>query len=309
MRTVSKICLPLLLMTLGCIDQLEIEVPFDEPRLVVDGLISSQEGLSFIKIGWSYPTGSHCTLGPDNNYPFPCPEDTSTGPYKVTGMVRVTRGENDIYEYPVQMADRKNYITITPDIVGIPGEQFSLDVDIRFNNETMSYHAETVMLPTPEIVDIGYEIRKGDVGKEDSFVPLLYFNEPQDQKNFYLFYLCETQADASVTYCGHSRVWSYSVIRDDFLPAFVNGLSIDDGATVARYADFYPPVQPGIGAKVTMYSVPVETYEFYKALLDQFNNDGGAFRPTPATPPGNINGGALGLFRALHPSTGVVFHD
>jgi hypothetical protein len=55
-----------------------------------------------------------------------------------------------------------------------------------------------------------------------------------------------------------------------------------------------------------MYSVDRKTYHFYKALIDQFNNDGGAFSPTPATPDGNISGNAIGIFRALEKKTAEV---
>jgi hypothetical protein len=56
-----------------------------------------------------------------------------------------------------------------------------------------------------------------------------------------------------------------------------------------------------------MYSVTKEIYEFYKALLNQFNNDGGAYAPTPTQPQGNITGGAIGLFRAYDESSAEVY--
>jgi hypothetical protein len=104
------------------------------------------------------------------------------------------------------------------------------------------------------------------------------------------------------------RVWSYSLIQDTFLPEEVTGLSIDDGASIAKYAEFYPTPDPNYGAEVKMHSVDAVTYYFYKALIDQFNNDGGAYTPTPATPKGNITGDAVGLFRALHKSSASVFY-
>jgi hypothetical protein len=307
MKILSKIVIPAIFLLFSCIDDFIVSLPVDEPHLVVDALISSVPGESKIRLGWTSPIGEAC-LENNGNYSIPCQPDTSGGPYLVTGMVVITRESNDPYAVEIHMTERKRFIDITPNIIGTPGERFSLDIEITYNNQTTHYHSETVMLQTPVIDSMSYVIRTGDIGKSDDFVPLIYFKEPQDQKNYYLFRLCQSSKRRPNLPCGaNNRVWSYSLMRDDFLPAFVSGLSIDDGATVAKYADFYPEVYSDTGVQVRMYSVTRETYEFYKALLDQFNNDGGAYSPTPATPPGNIRGGAIGLFRAVHESTGSVY--
>jgi hypothetical protein len=136
-------------------------------------------------------------------------------------------------------------------------------------------------------------------------VPLISFREPGEE-NFYLFQLC--YISGGWVYCGHGRVWSYSLIADTFLPEEVRGLSIDDGATIAKYAEFYPPPEPNSGVQVRMYSVDRRTYDFYKALISQFDNDGGAYAPTPAMPKGNISGNGIGLFRALEESSASVYY-
>jgi len=48
---------------------------------------------------------------------------------------------------------------------------------------------------------------------------------------------------------------------------------------------------------IEMHSLTKEGYDYYKALLQQFVADGGVYSPSPATPPGNINNGALGFFK------------
>lgn len=310
MRSFVTIILASVLTFSGCIDEYEMTIPFDEPMLYVDALISSQESLSSITIGWSHATGNGCFYEDSfGKVWIPCEPDPSTGPQKVNGNLLITeRPTGNIYEYAFSMADRKGFVIIQPQFKGVPGRTYVMDMDVTYNGTTEHYHAESRMLDTPSIDKISYEIRKGDIGKEDNFVPLISFSEPQNEKNFYLFQLCSGTSDGSIPiYCGNSRVWSYSVISDNFLPSDVEGLSIDDGATVAKYAQFYPHVYPGMGAIVKMYSVDRTTYEFYKSLLEQFSNDGGAYSPTPATPQGNISNNALGLFRALHESSAVVY--
>ena len=49
---------------------------------------------------------------------------------------------------------------------------------------------------------------------------------------------------------------------------------------------------------IGLSSLTIEAFQFYKALLQQFKNDGGAFQPAPGSPPTNMSNGALGYFRA-----------
>ena len=75
------------------------------------------------------------------------------------------------------------------------------------------------------------------------------------------------------------------------------GLKVSRGAT-PRGIDFYPVYWEGDSTYLALSSLTKESYNYYKALLDQFENDGGAYKPTPASPQGNISNGGLGLFRA-----------
>lgn len=49
---------------------------------------------------------------------------------------------------------------------------------------------------------------------------------------------------------------------------------------------------------IEMHSLTKEAYEYYKALIQQFRTDGGGYSPSPASPPTNLDNGALGFFRA-----------
>ena len=40
-----------------------------------------------------------------------------------------------------------------------------------------------------------------------------------------------------------------------------------------------------------------EAYEYNRALIQQFRTDGGGYSPSPASPPTNLDNGALGFFR------------
>jgi hypothetical protein len=301
----SKIWFVALLTIFSCISEFPIELSFSEPQLVINAYISSNPDDSFIYLGWTFPVGEGC-YDPYGN-PIACPPDViGTGPYLVNGTVLIKEELGQSYSYNIQMYDRRNHIIIPmTDITGVLGRKYDLTIDIEYNNVTSRYTAHTRMLDTPTIDHTDYEIRQSDiVGKDDVFVPLISFKEPQNEKNFYLFRLC--RVSGRTAYCRSSRVWGCSVMSDEFLREEVIGLSIDDGATIARYTDFYPQVSPGQGAEVKMYSVNKETYEFYKSLLHQFENDGGTFSPTPSLFHGNVTGGAIGIFWAADESSGRV---
>lgn len=289
----------------GCIDEYQIDLPSEPPRIVIDGLISNRQGESYVSIGWSTVANFSCKDALGHN--VRCEPGTYSGPYKVNGLVRITENSGArTIELPFRMNDKEGIILVQPEITGIPGYEYELEVEIDYGGAKEYYSASTEMLPTPEITDITYEIRKGDVGKSDDLVPLISFNDPGEE-NFYLFQLC--RIDLVRAYCGNSRAWNYSIIADTFLPSVVQGLSIDDGASIAKYAEFYPDPEVDAGAQVRMYSVDQLTYEFYRSLINQFGNDGGAYSPVPAMPEGNISGGGIGLFRALEESSASVYYQ
>lgn len=287
----------------GCIDERPVVLKSDPPRLVVDALISSEPASSYVTVGWSGATHDPCTDAYGNI--VPCQPEVQNGPYRIDGIVTITESETGMtIQMPLRMNDKSGMIKLSPDMEGRPGFTYTLGIAFSYDGVAESYTAMSTMLPTPIITGIDYEIRKGDVGKRDNAVPLISFTDPAGE-NFYVFQLCAVSFNT--IYCGHSRVWSYSLIADTFLPSEVRKLSIDDGASIAKYAEFYPSPEADTGARVKMYSVDRTTYDFYRSLIEQFSNDGGAYTPTPATPRGNISRGALGLFRAVEESSATVY--
>ena len=96
---------------------------------------------------------------------------------------------------------------------------------------------------------------------------------------------------------GAIRVWSFSILDDEYLPSYVNGLNIDDGISPVSFEDFYYP-SAGSMATIRLLSLSPRAYNFYKSVISQFENDGGAYTPSPTSPPSNLSGNALGFFRA-----------
>ena len=76
----------------------------------------------------------------------------------------------------------------------------------------------------------------------------------------------------------------------------MDGLDVCKGISPEYWMTAYPDAYTGYYF-IEMHSLTKQGYDYYKALLQQFRTDGGVYSPTPATPPGNIDNGALGFFK------------
>ena len=149
------------------------------------------------------------------------------------------------------------------------------------------------MPSVPDIDSVGFLKMDPKPGKRAIVAPLLYFAEPQGVKNYYLIQLNE---DIAIRTFSAGLLWPFSILSDEFLQPYVNGLKISQGETPRGIE--YPIYYEGAPFYVALSSLTKDGYEFYKILLQQFKNDGGVYHPSPGSPPTNISNGALGYFRA-----------
>lgn len=291
MKRFSPLFICIFLIT-GCVEEFDLKLKDVEPRLVVEGLVSNQPGPYFVRLTKSIPGGLTSTDNnsynqADNAEPV---EDATViisddfnqidtlKPYKV-----------DIYggDYD-EIYNQGFYKTIR--LKGIPGHTYYLEILI----DGKEYQASAYMPPVPEIDSISYMKEVSEVKGNEYYVPLLYFKEPQGIENYYLIQLKE---DLWSRIFSSVQLWQFSILSDELLKPYVDGLNICRGAT-PRGIDFLTVYMEGDSIYLALSSLTKEDYNYYKALLEQFDSDGGAYKPTPASPPTNISNGGLGLFRA-----------
>lgn len=291
----------------SCYDDSDFSIPQTEPLLVIDGWITNVPEESNISFSWS-------TTDPDDDCLNCGPNDpNSRVPVQLNATLKDDAGLELEFNTSFNWKKGIKDWTLT-NFQGVIGRTYTLNVTLTSNGIVTNYSATSKMLSTPKIDSISYVIRKGAIGKEDSFIPLIGFTEPQNERNYYLFSICGAEISSYMPYkswkrCGgFGRVWNFSVLSDTFLPEHVVGLSIDDGATVEKYTQFYPaPYHSGFGAMVLTFSIDLKTFNYYKSLLEQFDYDGGAYFPTPSSARGNISNGALGVFIATETQGSAVF--
>lgn len=318
------LCMACTIALLGCIEDFELKLPSAEPRLVVDGLISGKPGPYYIRLTLSN-VGSMTTS--ENLYTsivMPVNEANvviSDNSGQIDTLQYVQWDENDYqYDYrigyfkiikdvngnaidTIALSDpyyfNKKGFYKTTHIKGIPGNTYFLNVTYQQKEYTASAYMPTV----PIIDSVGYILKESEqVGKSDKYFPLLYFKEPQGIKNYYLIQLNNDILSQSYT----NSLWQFSILSDTYLKPYVNGLNVSTGYS-PRGENFYPAYSIGDSIYVALSSLTKEGYDFYKNLIDQFDSDGGAYKPTPASPQGNISNGGLGFFRASAFSEGRTY--
>ncbi|MDR2146693.1 MAG: DUF4249 domain-containing protein [Tannerella sp.] len=220
----------------------------------------------------------------------------------------------DFVNYTSQ-ADIRQGAYFTTSTRGEPGNTYTLNVNYAGQQYTatdkMSYGT---VLDSVSIEPIGRFIPDKPDGTDGFLVPCLYFSEPRDEVNFYMFTrsahwpmgthnppLKDLVIGKSIFFQSGTE-WKISVVSDRFMPPYVYQYKMSDGDySGKRFNDtdmgfWFENWE--LGGIVNMYCITEPAYRYYFALSQQFYEDGGAFSPSPASPPTNIGGGAQGCFSA-----------
>lgn len=162
-----------------------------------------------------------------------------------------------------------------PTNIGETGKTYNLTIVV--NGTT--YTSSSFMPSVTKIDSIYYKYYK-DSDYVHKIGYYLYFDakDPQNQKNFYLWKFYDNgklqNKPTDIQYASDANI---------------------KGNIVGLEGPY--PYQYGDTAKVEMYSLTQEAYNFYDGLNKNINNDGGLFSTPPSNPPSNVSNGALGLFQ------------
>jgi len=298
----------------GCIEEYDLYRDDIVPRLVVEGLITNKQGPYYLRLTESQ-TGSIkepdygnidaavAVKGAQIIITDNIKQIDTLIPVNVN-LDEYTLGQSGYYKLiydsfgniidtlfikdPLEFNYNRGFYK-TQHLVGIPGRTYSL----KILSKGKEYQAQDFMQSVPEIDSVNFIKKAPEPGKSPIITPLLYFSEPQGIKNYYLIQL---NNDITLRSYSASTLWQFSILSDEFLQPYVNGLNISQGETPRSIE--YPIFWEGDSFYIALSSITKNAYEYYKILLKQFKNDGGAYQPSPGSPPTNISNGALGYFRA-----------
>ncbi|WP_323756421.1 DUF4249 domain-containing protein [Roseivirga sp.] len=249
----------------SCEETVNIDTIASGPKLVIDGVLTNNSELNFIKL--SYTRGFY-SLDPN--------------PAITDAVVTVTDDANNEVVYvhnPGNDPSKEGYYLPQTPYAGSIWTTYHLKVTV----DGMDYTATETMLPVTKIDSLVNTIdldEMEDPEEEGRFYEILFYaREPQDRVDHYLFKfyrngrtLRDFEGDIYFS-------------EDEFLGEAISGIPT---------AGYY---KPGEFAKVEMYSISREAFIFYNDLSNLLNNDGGMFTPPPANPRTNLSNGAFGYFQ------------
>jgi len=199
----------------------------------------------------------------------------------------------------------------TSKITGVPGHTYHLKVQI---NDSV-FEASAYMPSVPKLDSAGFRDTTIAPYVNSGYVPVAWFKEPQNEKNYYLLsynYPFYYRYDYFLNWRSYSNtILPFYVLDDKILPADINNLVVRViTLSYSRYSQYYPYVYPGGNdqpTQIKLCSLTKNAYEYYDALNRQLQNDGNIYQPVPASATGNISGGALGLFWATSVSYRLAY--
>ena len=296
MKNVCLITFVIIISLVSCIEEFKIDFPDNQPKLVVEGVITNQPGPYYVRLTLSKATFA-------DQMSDTIPSWLNIGVQPVLDAMVIISDDKGVHDTLVHSPDSVYYYhrdtngsiidsayTINPNghflgyyqttkIKGEIGNTYHLKIEWQ----GQIYVSTCYMPPVPDIDSVTYTYSQGKPGKDDNYVPRIWFKDNPNTKDYYLFW-------------GVSGVTKFVVLSDEFINSNVSGLDIFKGVWFEWWMDSYP--QPGMFYKVELHSITKEIYDYYNDLIMQVKNDGGVYTPAPASPPSNISNGALGYFRA-----------
>lgn len=200
----------------------------------------------------------------------------------------------------------------TTKLTGIPGRTYRLRVEV----DGQVFESSATMPPVPALEYV--EMRDTTIAPFTNVgpIPVAYFKDPPGEKNYYLLknydfqkYPYDNYFENSTTRNGGVNYIDYYFFDDKFLIPGLNAIASQQMFDYSRF-ESYPFAYLGNydwPIHVRLCSLTKEAYDYIKIMSKQVLNDGNIYKPSPATPPGNISGGALGLFTASHISDKLLF--
>jgi len=318
-----------LMITTGCTKDYTVPLETTKPLYVIEGRISTLTGPYYVRITKST---NYLALNTDflgNTF------DSAEAVKGAQVIITDDRGVADTlipahieprYEYYpqlsgvldsiyVQNTPSTMYFTIdqgyyeTTKTVALPGHTYHLQV--RIGSE--EFHSSAYMPAVPALDSAAVKDTIVDPDGTRGYLPLVYFKEPQNEKNYYLLQFNDltdypydkTHIESGYT---HYMVLPFYVVDDKLLPPYVHGLAVRVIiSSQYKFSSSYPYVSFINPLQVKLSSLTPEAYDYFNELGKQFQNDGNVYKPTPASATGNISGGALGLFWASDVSYKVVW--
>jgi len=265
-RFINFLALLLLVFFTACTDVIDVEVPSEEPRLVIEASINWEKGTS----------GINQTIYLSKSTPFF--ETNGNVPVSGASVVITNTSDGSFFEFN----DQNDGSYTTSNFVPVLNDNYTLEVV----SEEETYIAQETFIPVVPILEV-YQ-------STDKFLPEVLevnfdFLDPAEEENYYYIKFKE-QADS------FPRLLD---LKDEFvngnLISVFNERQENEDINQVEYA-------PGDMVNMELIGVSKRYYEYIQLLINQ-SESGGPFDTTPVALRGNCtnqndpNNFAYGYFR------------
>ena len=253
MKLYIKTLLVLLtIATSSCEDVIDVKVPNEKARLVIEASLDWQKGTA----------GNNQTVKLSTSKPY----FENTINTSVTGAtVKVINTRSSI-EY--NFVDQNDGTYIINDFEPVLNDVYTLEVN--YNNETYSA-TETLQSVSP-IKRIEQSLEGGF--NDEILDVYMYWDDPVDETNFYLIKFIEVGDELP--------------IFEDFNDEFVNGNELDTFFEEEREDDDdQAEYNPGDVVEFTLYGVSERFNNYMSLLIEQYDSGGDPFSSVPGKLKGN----------------------
>ncbi|MCU4165989.1 DUF4249 domain-containing protein [Carboxylicivirga caseinilyticus] len=257
----------LLFISNACTEDMTIKLNDTEPRLVVDGQISTDTTTHLVRLTSSSSYYSN------------------TEPEGISGALVTIQDEAQtiILEESIQYP---GYYLTPSDYYGLPGRTYHLtieNVDIDNDGVFEVYESESRINPVAPIDSVRLEYES----TWDLWKVLLFAQEPSETKDFYSFSIALN--DSLLT----DRYSDLGFVDDKFFDGnYAGGVWVQ---TIDE-EDMELTLKEGDWVKLYMQGITEEFYLYLEALEEEVNFKAPLFSGPPANVQGNVSNGALGFF-------------
>jgi hypothetical protein len=254
----------------GCTEYIDLDLETTARRLVVDGSISSERQIHFLRLSESVPFLTD-----------------SLSPPVSGAQVFISNGYSR--ERLAEATEMPGFYLLENGFVANPGNYYELTisgVDIDNDGEQESYRAVSYMpeVVGPDSVDLVYD------PQWEIWKVLLYADDPPETEDYYMFRVLINGVLVS------DNISEYNVVSDRFF---------DDGRAEGVWVQSInanseaEPLKEGDVVSLQMCGVTEAYFDFVQGVQREGRGQYPLFSGPPANAPGNISNGGLGFFTAF----------